>query len=214
VVSESPGFVPLRRNTRALVKQIEPSVTLLEFRGRRIICDAELAELYGVPTKHLNQAVKRNRARFPVDFAFQLTSLDVDALRSQFVTSSCAQDRASSPEVRHGGRRHLLWVFTEHGALMAANVLRSERAAQMSIFVVRAFVRLRERTAAGELILKRLAEIDQSLLQHDDALRDLYLKLTPLLDPPPDAPRRRIGFHAAYDRCGGDHGSVSPSSSW
>ncbi len=195
------------------MKQLEPSVTLLEFRGRRIICDADLAELYGVPTKHLNQAVKRNRARFPADFAFQLTSLEVDVLRSQFVTSSCAPDRASSPGVRHGGRRHLLWVFTEHGALMAANVLRSERAAQMSIFVVRAFVRLRERTAAGELILNRLAEIDQSLLQHDDALRDLYLKLAPLLDAPPDPPRRRIGFHAAHDPGRRGHGLGSSSSS-
>jgi len=94
----------------------------------------------------------------------------------------------------HGGRRKLGRVFTEHGALMAANVLRSEAAVRMSVFVVRAFVRLREQAVANAAILKRLAEIDQTLLQHDSALRDLYRKLQPLLAPPPEAPKRRIGF--------------------
>lgn len=93
-----------------------------------------------------------------------------------------------------GGRRYLPWVFTEHGALMAANVLRSDHAVQMSVFVIRAFVRMREQVAANTAILKRLAEIDQSLLEHDTALRDIYRKLLPLLEPPPDPPRRRIGF--------------------
>jgi hypothetical protein len=96
----------------------------------------------------------------------------------------------------HGGRRHLPWAFTEHGALMAANILRSERAVQMSVFVVRAFVRLREQIAANSAILKRLAEIDKSLLQHDAALRDVYQKLLPLLQPPPAPAKRRIGFHS------------------
>lgn len=88
-------------------------------------------------------------------------------------------------------------AFTEHGALMAANILRSERAVQMSVYVVRAFVRLREEAAANATLLKRLAEIDRLLLAHDNALRDLYQKLMPLLAPPPDPPRRRIGFHAS-----------------
>ncbi len=96
----------------------------------------------------------------------------------------------------HGGRRHLPWVFTEHGALMAANILRSDRAVQMSVFVVRAFVRLREHVAANTAILKRLAEIDKTLLRHDSALRDVYQKLLPLLQPAPVPPKRRIGFHA------------------
>jgi hypothetical protein len=87
------------------------------------------------------------------------------------------------------------WAFTEHGALMAANVLRSERAISMSIYVIRAFVRLREEAAARVGFLKRLAEIDSTLLAHDDALRDIYQKLLPLLAPPPDPPKRRIGFH-------------------
>ena len=96
----------------------------------------------------------------------------------------------------HGGRRYCPWAFTEHGAVMAANILRSERAVQMSVFVVRAFVRLREHVAANHAILKRLAEIDRTLLEHDTALLDVYEKLLPLLQPPPAAPTRRIGFHS------------------
>jgi hypothetical protein len=96
-------------------------------------------------------------------------------------------------------RSHLPWAFTEHGALMAANILRSDRAVQMSVFVVRAFVRLREQVAANTAILKRLAEIDKTLLEHDSALRDVYRKLLPLLQPPADPPKRRIGFHTDED---------------
>ena len=91
------------------------------------------------------------------------------------------------------------WVFTEHGALMAANLLRSEQAVRMSVYVIRAFVRLREEIAANEAILKRLAEIDRTLLQHDTALRDIYRKLLPLLQPPPDPPRRGIGFYTSHE---------------
>jgi hypothetical protein len=153
-------------------------------RGRRIILDVDLARLYGVSTKALNQAVKRNADRFPEDFAFQLSATEN---RSQIVTGS----------QKHRDPRHRPWAFTEHGALMAANVLRSsERAAHMSIFVIRAFVRLREEIAANAAILKRLAEIDKTLLQHDAALVDLYRKLQPLLAPPPEPPKRRIGFHS------------------
>ena len=94
----------------------------------------------------------------------------------------------------HGGRRHRPWVFTEHGALMAANILRSAHAVQMSVYVVRAFVRMREHIAANAAILKRLAEIDRTLLQHDSALRDVYNKLLPLLQPSPSPAKRRIGF--------------------
>lgn len=105
--------------------------------------------------------------------------------RSQFAMSS----------VRHRGATYRPWAFTEHGALMAANILRSERAVQMSVFVVRAFVRLREHIAANTAVMARLAEIDKTLLQHDAALRDVYRKLLPLLQPPADPPKRRIGFH-------------------
>ncbi|MBI2988698.1 MAG: hypothetical protein HYY45_18195 [Deltaproteobacteria bacterium] len=104
--------------------------------------------------------------------------------RSQIVTGS----------QKHRDPRFHPWAFTEHGALMAANVLRSRRAVQMSVYVIRAFVRLREHIAANHAILKRLAEIDKTLLQHDTALRDIYRKLLPLLQPPPEPEKHKIGF--------------------
>ncbi|MBM3855365.1 MAG: hypothetical protein FJ399_19795 [Verrucomicrobia bacterium] len=96
---------------------------------------------------------------------------------------------------KHRGATYRPWAFTEHGALMAANILRSPRAREMSIFIIRAFLRMREEVASNAAILKRLAEIDHALLLHDSALHDLYLKLLPLLTPPPDPPKPRIGFH-------------------
>ncbi len=154
-------------------------------RDHRVILDADLARLYDVPTKRFNQAFKRNHTRFPDDFAFQLIAEEVEHLRSQIVTSSLG----------HGGRRYLPWAFTEHGALLAANILRSDRAVEMSVFVVRAFVKQRESLAANANILKRLAEIDKTLIEHDSALQILWKRLQPLLAPPPDPSRRRIGFN-------------------
>ena len=150
----------------------DPSLELriLGIRGIRVILDVDLARLFGVTTKALNQAVKRNEGI---------------QNRSQIVTGS----------QRHRNPRLRPLAFTEHGALMAANVLRNDRAVRMSIYVVRAFVRLREEAAARAGFLRRLAEIDRKLIAHDDALRDVYQKLLPLLAPPPDAPKRRIGFH-------------------
>ena len=173
-------------------------------RGQRVLLDTDLAMLYGVTPKRLNEQVRRNLKRFPPDFLLSLEINELRNLRSQFATSSL--QHAESTEVHprwsqivitsHGGRRYCPWAFTEHGAVMAANILRSERAVQMSVFVVRAFVRLREHVAANHAILKRLAEIDRTLLEHDTALLDVYEKLLPLLQPPPDAPTRRIGFHS------------------
>jgi ORF6N domain-containing protein len=181
---------------------LEPLIFTI--RGQRVMLDADLARLYGVATKRFNEAFKRNRNRFPEDFAFQLTAREIGNLRSQFATSrpqvaDSKSDVENWPQFAtssHGGRRNLPWAFTEHGALMAANILRSEHAVQMSVYVIRAFVRLRERLVANEAILKRLAEIDHTLLKHDAALRDIYRKLLPLLQPPADPPKRRIGFHA------------------
>ena len=175
-------------------------------RNQRVILDADLARLYGVTTKRFNEAFKRNRQRFPQDFAFQVTTGELNKLRSHFATSSPqAIDfhevdtyRAHTVAGSHGGRRYNPWGFTEHGALMAANILRSERAVHMSVFVIRAFVRLREQLAANATILKRLAEIDRTLLEHDTALLDLYEKLLPLLQPLPAEPKRRIGFDRDY----------------
>ena len=153
-------------------------------RGVRVILDSDLAALYGVPTKRLNEQYRRNRKRFPQDFAFQLTAGEADSLRSQIATSRS-----------HGGRRYRPYAFTEHGALQAANILNSANAVRMSVFVIRAFVKIREQLVTNAAILKRLAEIDKTLLVHDSALRGLYQKLLPLLSPPPEPPRRRIGFH-------------------
>jgi phage regulator Rha-like protein len=155
---------------------------ILTIRGRRVILDADLAQLYGVATKRLLEQVRRNRIRFPPDFCFLLERREVTNLRSQIATSSSG----------HGGPR----AFTEHGALMAANVLNSRRAVQMSIYIVRAFLRMREELATNATILRRLAEIDRTLVIHDAALRDLYAKLRPLLLPSAGSRlRREIGFH-------------------
>ena len=171
---------------------------IYSIHGVRVILDGDLAILYGVSTKRLNEQFRRNRKRFPDDFAFQLTAEETVALRSQIATSS-----GKSPILRsqiatsssHGGRRYRPWAFTEHGALQAANILNSANAVHMSVFVIRAFVKMREHLATNAAILKRLAEIDKSLLVHDSALRDIYQKLLPLLSPPPDPSRRKIGFH-------------------
>ena len=163
---------------------------ILTIRGQKVILDSALARLYGVPTFRLNEAVKRNRKRFPDDFAFQLTRQELTVLKSRNAISSSG----------HGGVRKLPWVFTEHGAMMAANVLRSERAVQMSLFVVRAFIKMREQLLNRAELEKRLAEIEKVLLSHDAALRDLYQKIRPLLLPPPEPRRRKIGFGARKKR--------------
>ena len=167
-------------------ESIEPDVHQLirTIRGHRIILDTDLARIYGVPTFRLNEAVKRNRRRFPEDFLFQLTVEEHAALTSQIAMSKPGR----------GGRRTRPYAFTEHGALQVANVLNSSKAEAMSIYVIRAFIRMREELSANQAVSKRLAEIERTLLTHDAALRDLYQKIRPLLLPPPDQPKRRIGF--------------------
>jgi hypothetical protein len=155
--------------------------------------DGDLAELYHVAKKAFNQAILRNAGRFPSDFAFQLNREEVTNLKSQIVTSS--SDAVPTSYGGHGGMRKPPWVFTEHGAIMAATILRSERAVAMSVYVVRAFVRMRQELLTSAAVLKRLSRIDRKLLDHDVVLRDVVDKLMPLLAPPPESPRRRIGFH-------------------
>ena len=186
---------------------LEPLI--FSIRSQRVMLDADLARLYGVSTKRFNEAFKRNERRFPEDFAFRLTIAEFANLKSRRTTSDLQpidslKDQSNWSQFAtssslHRGSTYRPWAFTEHGALMAANVIRSERAVQMSIYVIRAFIRLRERAASNLSILKRLAQIDSTLLQQDAALRDIYRKLLPLLQPPPDPPRRRIGFHTDGD---------------
>jgi hypothetical protein len=174
-------------------------------RGRRVMLDRDLARLYGVPTFRFNEAIKRNLDRFPLDFRFQLTPEEHTRLISQFAISSTqtfddqhlesdSSQEATGSGPSRGGIRKMPWVFTEHGALMAATVLNSSRAVQMSLFVVRAFVQMRDELQAHATVFKRLAEIDKKLVTHDVILRDVYEKLRPLLNPPVP-PRKELGFH-------------------
>jgi hypothetical protein len=157
----------------------------------------DLARLYGVPTKALNQAVKRNASRFPTDFLFRPTLAESEALmRSQIVTASPGEAVA---DTSRRNIRHLPYAFTEHGALMAANILNRPRAVAMSVYFIRAFVRMREDVAANAAILRRLAEIDRTLLVHDVTLREILQKLRPLLEPTPQPPKPSIGFHVKED---------------
>ena len=146
----------------ALARKVDSIIHLL--RDQRVIFDSDLAELYGVSVKHLNQQIKRSARRFPPDFLFQLSQAEYENLKSQIVTSSSG----------HSGRRYLPLAFTEHGAVMTANVLNSARAIKMSIFVVRAFVRMRETFAANQQLLQKLSELEQRVESHDAGIQDLF----------------------------------------
>ena len=158
-------------------------------RGQPVILDLHLAALYGVKTKRLNEQVRRNAVRFPEDFVFRITQTEWGE-----VVAKC--DHLSKSIYT----KVLPMAFSEQGALMASTVLNSGKAVQMSIYIVRAFVRLRVEMSANEVILRRLAEIDNTLLMHDEGLRDLCQKLMPLLEPSPERERRKIGFQVKEKR--------------
>lgn len=168
--------------------RIDVESRILAIRGENVILDSDLAMAYGVTTKVLNQAVKRNEARFPDDFRLQLNAEEIADLKSQSVTSSSA----------HGGRRKLPWVYTEHGAIMAATVLNSPQAVEMSVFVVRAFIRLRRFARGHAEISKRLDALEKSVAGHDDALKQMFAALRSLLAPP-EKRTRGIGFKSKQD---------------
>lgn len=157
---------------------------ILVIRGQKVILDQDLARIYEVTTSALNQAVRRNSKRFPDRFLLIVTRQELRLLISQNVISKIGRGGATKPPM----------AFTEHGALMVASVLNSARAISMSIYVIEAFIKQREELATSEAILKRLAEIDRSLMVHDEALQDLYDKLLPLLQVEPEAKQRAIGF--------------------
>jgi hypothetical protein len=153
-----------------------------------VVLDADLAAIYGVPTKRLNEQVKRNADRFPEDFIFQLNSAE----KSEVVANCDHLARLKFS-------KSLPYAFTEHGAIMAATILNSPEAVKMSVFVVRAFIRMREQIEANAKVFKRLAEIDKKLLEHDEALSILWQRIQPLLSPPPAPSKPRIGFHHEGD---------------
>ena len=178
-----------KKASKPVVSKQTVESRILVIRGQNVILDRDLAELYGVTTKVFNQAVKRNQDRFPKDFMFQLT-----ANEKEEVVTNCDHLRSLkfSP--------NLPFAFTEHGALMAANILSSERAVRMSVYVIRAFIRLRDIFNLNQILQGRLAEIERILIDHDAALRDLYEKIKPLLVPP--AKVDAIGFDIASPRTG------------
>jgi hypothetical protein len=165
------------------IANLESAIHLI--RGHRVMLDSDLAAIYGVSTRQLNQQLKRNKNRFPEDFAFQLGHEEFRALTSQFVTSNKGR----------GGRRKLPWAFTEHGAIMLATVLHSNIAVQASIRVVRAFIRLREMVATNAQLAGKLKELEGRLGSHDQAIADLFAALKRLIEPPEPPKRREIGFH-------------------
>lgn len=161
------------------VERIESRILLI--RGHKVMLDSDLAELYRVSTKRLNEQVRRNRERFPEDFMFQLTPEETEALRSQFATSNRGR----------GGRRYRPYAFTEHGAVMLASVLNSPVAVQASIQVVRAFIRLREILATHKELARKLAELEQ---KYDRQFKVVFDAIRELMAPPKKE-RKEIGFH-------------------
>jgi ORF6N domain len=166
-----------------VARKVDSKIFVL--RGQRVILDTDLAELYGVQVRHLNQQAKRNAKRFPPAFRFQLSAREMEILKSQNVISSEG----------HGGARYRPYAFTEHGAIMAATVLSSERAIEMSVFVVLAFVRMRRAIVGNRHILTKLAELEHRLESHDADIQDLMNAIRELMSPE-EPNRRRIGFEA------------------
>ena len=170
-------------------KELIPATRIVQsihvLRGQRVILDSELAQLYGVAAKVLNQAVKRNRERFPGDFMFQLTASKTSNLNwSQFVTSSS----------KHRGRVYRPYAFTEQGIAMLSSVLRSDRAVKVNIAIMRAFVKLRETLETNRELARKFAELEQRVGKHDDEIAAIIDAIRQLMAPP-EKPRREIGFH-------------------
>jgi len=183
--------------------EIVPVEALIQLiRGQRVILDADLARIYGVPTKQLNQAVKRNLDRFPADFAFQLGPQEVEGLRSQIVTSFPPDETTIRSQIVTASKRNIRFrpiAFTEHGAIMAANVLNSQRSVQMSVFVVRAFVKMREVLVQNKELAAKLAELERTLTarldNNEKAIVHILDEIKKLMEPPPEPERKRqIGF--------------------
>ncbi|SCK22298.1 ORF6N domain-containing protein [Variovorax sp. HW608] len=188
------------------------SLSIASLRGQRVILDADLAALYEVPTKRFNEAVKRNAARFPADFMFQLSAEEWEALRSQFATSNAGR----------GGRRYRPFAFTEHGAIMAAMVLNSSRAVEVSTYVVRAFVRLREMALDHRDLAKRLDALEEKTelldMRHDSFSRNTRSQLKQVFEAlrqlmvQPEPSKRPIGFVTPEEKKGSKDSRARKSS--
>ena len=182
-----------------LLPRIEHQILVI--RGQKVMVDADLAELYDVETKRFNEAIKRNAARFPADFMFQLTDDESASLRSQIATLKTGRGQH---------RKYLPYVFTEHGSIMAAMVMNSPRALEVSVYVVRAFVRLREASLQHQDLAKRLTELEDKTeaidARHDNFSQNTRAQLRQVLEAlkelrnPPELPKRPIGFVPLEDK--------------
>src|SRR5437016_180601 len=170
------------------VELVERRIYLI--RGQKVMLDSDLAELYQVLTKNLNKAVSRNAGRFPEDFMFQLTEEEAKSLRFQIGTSN----------VGRGGRRYLPYAFTEHGVAMLSSVLNSDRAVQMNIIIIRAFVRMRELLTTHKDLAEKIEKLERTQKQHGSILVAVVQDIQKLKTPPPQPPRRRIGFHVPEEK--------------
>lgn len=170
-------------HTRAIDNKI------LNLRDKKVILDSDLAEIYGITTGRLNEQIKRNVERFPDDFRFQLTASEYKLLISQFAISKKGR----------GGRRKLPYVFTEHGVIMAANVLNTKRAVQMSVFVVRAFIRLRETIASHKDLARKLEELERKIEHHDEEIESIFEAIRELMETP-EPPKKQLGFTVGEKR--------------
>jgi hypothetical protein len=173
-----------RRPPAPRIASIERTIHFI--RGHKVMLDADLAQLYHVPTFRLNEQVKRNRSRFPRDFMFQLTALEASSLTSQIAISNSSR----------GGRRYRPYAFTEQGVAMLSSVLKSGRAVQVNIAIMRAFVKLRDILATHHELAKRLEQLEGRFDQHDAQIQEVFEAIRALLAPKPDPSKRRIGFPA------------------
>ena len=179
-------------NQSALIPAERIAQAILLLRGHKVLLDADLAALYGVETKVLLQAVKRNLERFPADFMFQLTDQEFNHLRSQFVTSSW------------GGRRYAPYAFTEQGVAMLSTVLRSPKAIAVNIEIMRAFVRLREVLSSNKDLAAKLNQLEHKLDSHDQAIVGILNAIRELMRPSEPPKKRPIGFVTSEEKPGKD----------
>lgn len=210
--------MPHKKNLTA--NSLSVSVQLIErriylIRGQKVMLDFDLAELYGVTTKRLNQQVTRNKKRFPADFMFRLTAKEAEALRSQIVISKSdlrlqfatsnaenpqnagfnenLRSQFATPNSQRGGRRHLPYAFTEHGVAMLSSVLNSDQAIEVNIAIMRAFVQLRQMLETNEELNRKFVAVMRRIATHDKYLKVVFDELKKLTDPPQPS-RRQIGF--------------------
>jgi hypothetical protein len=184
-----------QKNELILVERIEQCILLI--RGEKVILDADLAALYGTTTKVFNQTIKRNLERFPADFMFRLSAEEAQVMRSPIAIANLRSQIVTSSFPAHGGRRYLPYAFTEHGALMAASILNTPRAIDVSVYVIRAFVKLRELLSTHKELAHKLAELERKVSCHDESIQSLVSAIRRLMQPPTVPKRPQIGFHTS-----------------